>query len=125
LGAEETWEQMTMVVQIMRGMGSGRISPTNLGGPGTIFWVAYLSAKHGFASLLLFLTMLSANLAVLNVLPIPMLDGGHLVFLSYEGIRGKPADERIQIVLSVIGLILLMALMIFVCGLDINRFLFK
>jgi regulator of sigma E protease len=87
--------------------------------------MAYLSAKHGIATLLLFLTMLSANLAVLNILPIPMLDGGHLVFLTYEGIRGKPANERVQIVLSIIGLILLLALMIFVCGLDVQRFLFR
>ena len=121
LGASETWDSLTFVVQILRGMGTRKISPTNLGGPGTIFFVAYLSAKHGFSTLLLFLTMLSANLAVLNVLPIPMLDGGHLVFLTYEGIRGKPANERVQIVLSVIGLILLLALMIFVIGLDINR----
>lgn len=123
LGATETWDSLTMVLRILRGMGSGQISPTNLGGPGTIIVYAYLSAKHGFATLLLFLTMLGANLAVLNVLPIPMLDGGHLVFLTYEGIRGKPANERVQIVLSVIGLFLLLGLMIFVIGLDINRLL--
>jgi regulator of sigma E protease len=122
LGWRETWESLTFVVHILRGMGTRQISPTNLGGPGTIFYVAYLSAKHGFPTLLLFLTMLSANLAVINVLPIPMLDGGHLVFLTYEGVRGKPANERVQIVLSVIGLILLLTLMIFVIGLDINRF---
>jgi regulator of sigma E protease len=123
LGAAETGDALTMVLRILRGMGSGQISPTNLGGPGTIFYVAYLSAKHGFASLLIFLTLLSANLAVLNVLPIPMLDGGHLVFLTYEGIRGKPANERVQIVLSVIGLFLLLGLMIFVIGMDIQRLL--
>jgi regulator of sigma E protease len=53
------------------------------------------------------------------------LDGGHLVFLAYEGVRGKPADERVQIVLSLIGLVLLLALMIFVCGLDVQRFFFR
>jgi regulator of sigma E protease len=122
LGASETWDSLTYVLQVLRGMGTRQISPTNLGGPGTIIWFAYLSAKHGFPTLLLFLTMLSANLAVINVLPIPMLDGGHLVFLAYEGVRGKPANERVQIVLSVIGLVLLLTLMIFVIGLDITRF---
>jgi regulator of sigma E protease len=122
LGANETWDSLTLVVKILRGIGSQQVSPKALGGPGTIFAVAYQHAKHGFSTFLLFLTLLSANLAVLNVLPIPMLDGGHLVFLTYEGIRGKPANERVQIVLSVIGLVLLLGLMIFVIGLDINRF---
>jgi regulator of sigma E protease len=125
LGATETWDSMTMVVRFMRGMGSGRISATNVGGPFSIFWAAYYAAERGFGSLLIFLTMLSANLAVLNVLPIPMLDGGHLVFLGYEGVRGKPANERVQIVLSIIGFVMILALMIFACGLDIQRFLFR
>ena len=63
---------------------------------------------------LIFLTLLSANLAVINFLPIPLLDGGHMVLLLYEGIRGKPADERVQEVLTWIGLIFILALMIFV-----------
>jgi len=65
--------------------------------------------------------MLSANLAVLNFLPIPVLDGGHMLFLLYEGIRGKPADERLQLALTYAGLFFILALMIFVLGLDINR----
>ena len=51
-------------------------------------------------NLLLFLTLLNANLAVLNFLPIPILDGGHMVFLAWEAVRGKPADERVQIALT-------------------------
>jgi regulator of sigma E protease len=123
LGAEETWDQLTLVVQILHRVGSRQVSIKAFGGPGSIFVHAYRSAKHGLPTLLLFLTMLSANLAVLNILPIPMLDGGHLMFLAYEGIRGKPANERVQIVLSVIGLFLLLALMVFVIGLDINRWI--
>jgi regulator of sigma E protease len=69
---------------------------------------------------LLFLTLLSANLAVINFLPIPVLDGGHFVFLAYEGIRGKPADERVQMVLSYIGLIFIVALMAWAFGLDFH-----
>jgi len=86
------------------------------------------AAKQGTATLLLFLTLLSANLAVLNLLPIPLLDGGHLIFLGYEAIRGKPADERVQIGLSVMGFVFLLGLMLFVIGNDFFRlvfFLFK
>ena len=65
---------------------------------------------------LLFLTLLSANLAVINFLPIPILDGGHMVFLAWEAIRGKPADERVQLALTYCGLLLILALMVWVLG---------
>ena len=74
--------------------------------------------------MLIFLTFLSANLAVLNFLPIPVLDGGHMMFLLYEGIRGKPASERTMTMLTYLGLIFILVLMVFVLGLDITR-LFK
>ena len=80
--------------------------------------MALHSADQGTAQLLLFLTLLSANLAVLNFLPIPLLDGGLMMFLIYEGIRGKPANERVQVVLTYIGLALILALMVWVLGLD-------
>jgi len=123
LGAEETWYYLTLVIQIVRKLGT-QISFTELAGPGSIAMMAGQAAQQGPAKLLLFLTFLSANLAVLNLLPIPLLDGGHLIFLAYEGIRGKPADERVQIGLSLIGLVFLIGLMLYVIGLDFLRFLF-
>ncbi|MBN2577612.1 MAG: site-2 protease family protein [Pirellulales bacterium] len=123
LGAEDTGNALLLVVKILRGLGTRQISPKALGGPGTIFAMAYQTVQHGLPRFLLFLTLLSANLAVLNLLPIPVLDGGHLVFLAYEGVRGKPANERVQVVLSIIGFFLLLALMLFVITLDIWRFL--
>jgi regulator of sigma E protease len=66
--------------------------------------------------------MLSANLAVLNFLPIPALDGGHMLFLAAEGIRGKPVDERLQIRLTIAGVICLLSLMVFATAMDIGRF---
>ena len=69
-----------------------------------------MQARLGFGNLLIFLTLLSANLAVINFLPIPVLDGGHMVLLIYEGIRGKPADERVQEILTWIGLIFILTL---------------
>ena len=84
--------------------------------------MAMSQADLGPGKLLLFLTLLSANLAVINFLPIPVLDGGHFVLLAYEGIRGEPADERVQVVLSYIGLILILALMVWAFGLDFGVF---
>ncbi|MGD0900211.1 MAG: site-2 protease family protein [Thermoguttaceae bacterium] len=106
------------VYRMLNSVGSGRVSARNFGGPWTIIKVALYEAMRGPGNLLLFLTLLSANLAVLNFLPIPLLDGGHFVFLLYEGIRGKPADERVQEILTYIGLAFILGLMIFVLGLD-------
>ncbi len=120
LGARETWESLTMVVGFIRKLADGSISVRGLGGPITIVGAAGRAASEGYAQLLLFLTMLGANLAVLNFLPIPMLDGGHMLFLLYEGIRGKPADERVQLVLTYLGLAFLLGLMLLVFGLDLG-----
>lgn len=122
LGWRETKESVMQVVTTLRKVASGEVSATGLGGPGTIAVVAAASASQGIPKLLIFLTFLSANLAVINFLPIPILDGGHMMFLLYEGIRGKPASERVQIYLTYFGLVIILALFIFVIGLDITRF---
>ena len=67
--------------------------------------------------------MLSANLAIINLLPIPVLDGGHLMFLAYEGIFRRPVTENVQIALSWIGLIFILGLMSFAIFMDITRFI--
>ena len=102
-------------------MAASQISPKALSGPLRIVEVAKVSAYRGIDDLLIFLTLLSANLAVINFLPIPLLDGGHMVFLAYEGIRGKPVSERRQIQFTVAGLVFILGLMVFVLGLDIFR----
>ena len=94
----------------------------HLGGPGTIAVVATSEASQGIPRLLTFLTLLSANLAVLNFLPIPVLDGGHMVFLMAEGIRGKPVDERWAFALTILGLSFILGLMVLVIGMDVYRF---
>ena len=111
---------MSLVYTFLQKLTSRQISPRLLGGPIEIAKQAGRSAEEGFSRLLLFLTMLSANLAVVNFLPIPVLDGGHMVFLSYEFIRGKPPSENVVIVLSYVGLALLLSLMLFVFGLDLG-----
>ena len=67
------------------------------------------------------LTLLSANLAILNFLPIPALDGGHIMFLTAEAVTGKPVDERLQGTLTLIGVVCLVGLMVFVFANDIGR----
>jgi regulator of sigma E protease len=118
LGGRETLDALTIVFRTVGKLSTNQVSPRNLGGPWMIIKMALQSADQGNAKLLLFLTMLSANLAVLNFLPIPLLDGGLMMFLIYEGIRGKPADERVQVVLTYIGLAFIIGLMVWVLGLD-------
>ena len=101
---------------------TGRLSPTNLSGPAGIIYAAGAFASEGLSSLLLFLVLLSANLAVLNFLPIPALDGGHMLFLTAEAIRGKPVDEKLQVRLTVAGVLCLLSLMVFATAMDIGRF---
>ncbi len=118
LGWHETVKSTLLVYRFLQKLSTQQVSPRALGGPVSIFIVAKREAGKGTAELLVFLTLLSANLAVINFLPIPLLDGGHMVLLAYEGIRGKPADERVQIVLTYIGLIFILGLMLWVLSLD-------
>jgi len=97
LGYRQTVEDATRVVTVLKKLVTGGLSPMNLVGPLSIVYVAGSEASQGLPRLLMFLTFLSANLAVLNFLPIPALDGGHMLFLIAEGIRGKPVDERMQV----------------------------
>lgn len=121
-GWEETTEALTMVFRFLQKLG-GQVPFKMLGGPGTIAVAAGDAASQGLSALLMFLTMLSANLAVINFLPIPLLDGGHMVFLAYEGIRGRPANERFVLAMHMAGFVFIISLMLFVIGLDIDRWI--
>jgi regulator of sigma E protease len=122
MGLEDTRDTMVQVFQNLRGMVTRRISPKNLGGPLTIAAVAYRYASVDFWEFVFFLGLISINLAVINFLPIPVLDGGHMAFLIYEKIRGRPASEQVRVGATYAGLLLLASLMIFVLYLDITRF---
>ena len=120
-GGQETVNAAFVVYRTLHSVvATQKISVRNFGGPWTIIQFALMAARQGAGTFLIFLTLLSANLAVINFLPIPVLDGGHIVLLLYEGIRGKPADERVQEILTWIGLIFILTLMIFVFGLDLG-----
>ena len=102
----------------------GRISVKTLSGPLTIATVSYRIAGEDFWQFLLFLGMISVNLAVVNFLPIPVLDGGHAVFLILEKILGRPVPERIFAFAMYTGLFLILSLMVFVIVLDVRRIFF-
>jgi regulator of sigma E protease len=118
-GLRETANSLGMVFRFLRKLGT-QVPLTSLGGPVTIAKAAGYSAFEGVGKLLLFLTMLSANLAVINFLPIPLLDGGHMVFLAWEGMRGRPASERFVVALHTIGFVFIITLMLFVLALDLE-----
>ena len=122
-GYDETKRSLSMVYTFLSKLG-GQVPVTMLGGPITIAKAAGYSAEEGIGKLLVFLTMLSANLAVINFLPIPMLDGGHMVFLAWEGIRGRPASERVVMTMQTAGMVFLITLMLFVFSLDLQRMFF-
>jgi len=121
LGARQVWEDTRRVGKFLGKLITGKVSAKNLGGPGTIALVATSEASKGTSSLLLFLTLLSANLAIVNFLPIPILDGGHMLFLIYEGLFRRPVSQRVEILLMYGGLIFILGLMAFVVWQDIGR----
>lgn len=120
-GASQVWADGTRVFTFLKKVVSGELSATNFGGPGTIAVVATSEASQGTSRLLLFLTLLSANLAVVNFLPIPVLDGGHMMFLAYEGLFRRPVSQNVEILLTYAGLFFVLGLMLFVIYLDVGR----
>ncbi|MCH8924400.1 MAG: RIP metalloprotease, partial [Planctomycetes bacterium] len=120
-GYTETVGALTMVYDTLKMLFSGDLSPRHLGGIGTIFAMAGSQADRGMADLLLFMTLISANLAIINFLPIPVLDGGHMVILTAEAIRRKPVSERILLPITYAGLIFILGLVLFVTVLDVER----
>jgi regulator of sigma E protease len=120
-GARLTIDDASKVLFTLKGMIFGRISPRELGGPIFIGQVSGQFAAAGFQPLLIFMAFLSVNLAILNLLPIPVLDGGHLVFLLIEGIRGKPLSLAVRMRLTQLGLFVLLGIMVLALTNDVLR----
>jgi regulator of sigma E protease len=120
-GYDLTVQNILMVYATFRSLAERRVSPKNLGGPIMIASVAYAAAGSGFADLIHFLGFLSINLAVLNFLPIPPLDGGQMLFLIAEKVRGRPLPDSALIAGTYLGLIFVLCLMVFVTYQDVFR----
>ena len=103
-----------MIVKFIGQLFQGQRSTNELGGPLRIAEIAGKSAQSGLEMFLGFLAMLSVNLAVINLVPIPVLDGGHLFFLLLEGIMGRPLSARAREWIQYVGLAIMFSLMFFV-----------
>ncbi len=119
MGIHQTQNTGVDIYLTLRNLLSGDLSPQNLSGPVGIAKVAYAVSKQGIQQLLMFLGFLSINLAILNFLPIPVLDGGHMVFLIWEGVTRRKPSEKVLIAASYVGMAFVLGLMVFVIYLDI------
>ncbi len=119
----QTWMYISLTVMGFVKLFQRVIPASEIGGPILIAQIAGEQMKAGWVNLFYFMGLLSINLGFLNLLPVPVLDGGHLVFLTIEGIMRKPMNERAQIFAQQIGIGLLTTLMIFVFYNDIVRLL--
>ncbi|WP_374253063.1 RIP metalloprotease RseP [Acinetobacter brisouii] len=118
---QKTGEISSMILNSMTKMVRGLIGLENLSGPITIAKVAGQSAEMGWQTFISFMALMSVSLGILNLLPIPMLDGGHLVYYFIEAIRGKPVSEQIQMIGFKIGMVLLGSMMVLALFNDFMR----
>ena len=123
LAAKQTVLVTAGIVDIVRGLISGGISPKLLGGPVMIAQMAGEQARLGIESLFSLMALLSVNLGLLNILPIPALDGGHLFFIAAEGLTRRKLSIKQKAVLQRIGMALILILMVYVTHNDILRLL--
>ncbi len=121
MAVDKTGQLSSMILNSMVKMVRGLVGLDNLSGPITIAKVAGQSAEMGWKTFISFMALMSVSLGILNLLPIPMLDGGHLVYYFIEAIRGKPVSEQIQLVGLKIGMLLLGSMMLLAIFNDFMR----
>ncbi len=117
----KTWETSTLTVRTLWGMLAGRASVENISGPLSIAQYAGYSASAGLSSFLKFLAIVSVSLGILNLLPVPILDGGHLLYNIIEWIQGKPLSDSAQQAGQQLGIVLLLLLMSIAFYNDLSR----
>jgi regulator of sigma E protease len=121
----QTYRVTELMVVIIVKLISGDISTDTIGGPIMIAQMAGDSAKAGIGSLISFIALISVNLAIINLLPIPVLDGGHLLFFSIEAVKGRPVSTKVREIAQQVGLFILLLLMVLVFYNDISRIFFS
>ena len=123
-GVYQTGQIAKLTIMAVGKVISGAISAKTIGGPIMIAQLAGQQAKAGIINLIFFIALLSVNLGIINLLPIPVLDGGHLMFFFIEAVSRKPVNLKVREVAQQVGIIVLVMLMIFVFYNDIVRVLF-
>ena len=118
-GAETTWLTLTSITRTLKQLISGEVSPRYLSGPvGILDVTSRMFASVGLTTVLFFIGFISINLAIVNLLPIPIADGGHLLFFAVEKIRGRPVPRKAQEVIQQVSVILLIALFLYITWFD-------
>jgi regulator of sigma E protease len=120
-GAERTYDLIELTVVFVQKLFSGHVSTKNIGGPITVVQIAGQAAQTDVSSILTVLAFLSIQLGILNLLPIPILDGGHLFFNLFELVFRRPLSVRTREIAQQIGLVLLIMLMVVAFYNDIVR----
>ncbi len=121
----QTYKITVMTIKGVAKLLQGAISPKTLSGPIMIAQMAGDQAREGVINLIFFIALISINLAILNFLPIPVLDGGHLVFFFIEAVKGSPVSTRVRTIAQQAGIFVLISLMIYVFYNDIARVFFS
>jgi regulator of sigma E protease len=122
VGALQTVRQVGLVFGSVKRLVLGQASMKEVGGPIMIAQVSGQAARLGLDRFLMFMAFFSISLAVLNLLPIPVLDGGHAMFLIAEGIRRKPLSPQLRMRLTQVGMLLVLAIMVLALSNDVLRF---
>jgi regulator of sigma E protease len=117
----KTWEMMALTVKMIFSMVIGDVSVKNISGPINIAQYAGVSASIGMVQFLSFLAIVSISLGILNLLPIPMLDGGQIFYQLIEGAKGSPMSEKAQMIGQQMGIVFLLLLMSFAFYNDLAR----
>jgi regulator of sigma E protease len=123
IGVKKTWEMSALTVQMLWRMLTGQVSAKNISGVVSIAEFAGISASLGATAFMAFLAIISVSLGVLNLLPVPLLDGGQVVYQAVEAVKGSPLSERTQLFGQQIGIALLVLLMSLAFYNDISRHL--
>jgi len=121
MSVDRTLVYSALIVKFLGRLVKGEEDATQVGGPIAIVQLSERQAKQGFADFVLFMAMLSINLGIINLVPIPVLDGGHLFFLGLEAVMGQPLSMRKREIAQQIGLVIIVSLMAIVFGMDILR----
>jgi len=124
-GLSQAWNMIHATVYFFVKLVQRKVPADTIGGPIRIAQMAHKEAQQGLLNLFYFIAIISVNLAVINLVPIPVLDGGHLLFFVIEAIQGKPVSIRVREAAQQVGIILLVMLMVFVFYNDISSLWFK